>query len=398
MEDGLTKPVADEVNDVVPQDQNDQSRFEQFLLHQSETLAQFLEQQNQYLEKLGFKTAPTGQPARKRPHQEKDDVVSLHAEDSSYDNASTSEEDDDADKTDDLLLTYSKGLHGKGVPVGSGDDDDIEHIEGSRYRDLLEQTEEKMGDPIEDEALASVCSKIWGKVNLSKDKKKAIQFKDILIPENCKAMKTPRLNTEVYLKIIENAQTKDRAAQDRQKDLSKAAIPLLKAMAEIRNVETLMEKSRKKAEEAGKTVSKTEKEAYERLQGISPIIQKSVKVLNYSYTNTMRKRKSDVCNALGDQFRPFATSTSSEDFLFDNESIKKMKSELKLLKTRSRTNKAKPYQPSKFEYSGYSKNYRSSGKSSKSYPQGNRSFNNNRNFNYNNNNHNNNNKPKFNKK
>ena len=236
-------------------------------------------------------------------------------------------------------------------------------------------------------------------MNLSKDKKKAIQFKDILIPENCKAMKTPRLNTEVYLKIIENAQTKDRAAQDRQKDLSKAAIPLLKAMAEIRKVETLMEKSRKKAEEAGKTVSKTEKEAYERLQGISPIIQKSVQVLNYSYTDTMRKRKSDVCNALGDQFRPFATSTSSKDFLFDNESIKKMKSELKLLKTRSRTNKSKPYQSSKFEYSGYSKNYRSSGKSSKSYPQGNRSFNNNRNFNYNNNNNNNNtNKPKFNKK
>ena len=61
------------------------------------------------------------------------------------------------------------------------------------------------------------------------------------------------------------------------------------------------------------------------VETISPMLQKSLKVLNHSFSEGLRKRKAGVCTSLGRQFKPFASSTSTEDPLFDEDAMKKMK-------------------------------------------------------------------------
>ena len=199
------------------------------------------------------------------------------------------------------------------------DDIDNEHISGSRYQVLLEQTEEVMGEPIDDN-LAKVCEKTWGKAKLSKDKKKKM-LEEVKIPENCKILKSPKLNSEIYIRLLENAQSKDRAAQEKQKDIARATIPILEAIGEVAQVEDLLIKA------GGK-----EKSLAKKVNGILPTLQKSIAILNYSFTETTRKRKYDATTALGKQFKPFAQGESSKEFLFDEDTMKKMKSELKALK------------------------------------------------------------------
>ena len=82
---------------------------------------------------------------------------------------------------------------------------------------------------------------------------------------------------------------------------------------------------------------------------INVTLQKSIRMLNYSYSETTRKRKYDVCGSLGDQFKPFAQGESSADNLFSEETLKAMKSELKNVKVkRTSTNTT---QASKNSYS-----------------------------------------------
>ena len=199
-------------------------------------------------------------------------------------------------------------------------------------------------------------------------------------------MKTPRLNTEVYIKLNEPSQNKDKAAQTRQKDTAKAVIPVLQAMVEVKNAETMMLANIKKGKQKGTDLS-CMKKSYEIVKNISPLLQQSLKVLNSSFSETLRKRKQDVCTSLGAQFKPFAKSESSADMLFDDDTVKKIKSDLKQLRTTSKTSK-KFTSPSY----NYSKNYQSSVKTHGSYSQGYRSNYNNNKFNknrYNNNNRNN---------
>ena len=87
-----------------------------------------------------------------------------------------------------------------------------------------------MGKPMESD-LAGVCNQIWGKA-LSNETNKD-DMKKILVPSNCGRMKTPRLNTEVYVKLNEPAQMKDKAAQRKQKFAVKAAIPVMQAMVKL---------------------------------------------------------------------------------------------------------------------------------------------------------------------
>ena len=165
-------------------------------------------------------------------------------------------------------------------------------------------------------------------------------------------MKTPRLNAKIYIKLNEGAQNKDRAAQAKQRDAAKASVPILEAMVALKKSEDGFRKSKNQ-------------EALKAIKDTSPMLQKLLKVLNYTFSEGMRKRKSDVCTSLGSQFKPFIGAKSSEDMLFEDDALKKMKSELKLLKSRS---DRKP-----FTYGGYSgaasKNFKGSYKSQRSFPQ-----------------------------
>ena len=116
--------------------------------------------------------------------------------------------------------------------------------------------------------LAEVCEKAWGQARLDKDKKKELS-KDAKVPSNCPRMKTPRLNTEIYVRLPENSQTKDRAAQERQKDLTKAVIPLLKALDKVSGVQDLMKQNAKR-DTAKYSVAKRKKRRTERWRKLIP--------------------------------------------------------------------------------------------------------------------------------
>ena len=74
----------------------------------------------------------------------------------------------------------SKDHEGNGAsgivdPAKSGENsvDTGEDAESSRYQGLIDQTEEIVGEPIE-EKLAQVCNKVWGKVKLDSERKKTL--------------------------------------------------------------------------------------------------------------------------------------------------------------------------------------------------------------------------------
>ena len=79
---------------------------------------------------------------------------------------------------------------------------------GSEFQDLLESTEESLGDPI-DQNLASVMEQTWGKCLLSTEKRTAL-WKGINIPSNCKVLKAKDLNTKIQIRVNENAWKKDK--------------------------------------------------------------------------------------------------------------------------------------------------------------------------------------------
>ena len=120
-------------------------------------------------------------------------------------------------------------------------------------------------------------------------------------------------------------------------------------------------------------LTKFEKDLYQKLNGIDSATQNCYKVLNYHLTDCARKRKYSVCSSLGKTFSTFAAikepKTDTGDFLFNEDTMKKMKSDLKKMPVQG------------------SKNGRGFLKTSRSYHQeGNRNYhqyNNNSNFNSN---------------
>ena len=49
------------------------------------------------------------------------------------------------------------------------------------------------------------------------------------------------------------------------------------------------------------------------------------------FTEIQRKRKSDICQCLGKNFEPYAKSDSSEDYLFDKKTMKRMNQDIKII-------------------------------------------------------------------
>ena len=220
---------------------------------------------------------------------------------------------------------------------------------GSEFQDLLDSTEEVVGDPV-DPILASVLEQTWGKCLLSAEKRKEL-WKGIDIPSNCKILKAPDLNTKIQIRIVDNAWKKDRAARDRQKGLSRAAIPALYGMGNLSKTKADLAKCYKLSASEPKTldeakkcleaIKKHTKDAHEMMTNTSKKLQQTVRVLAYDYTATTKKRKLDVCSALGTAFNPYSQDTkTSEEYLFNDDTMKLMKNELNAIKPKNKGNES----------------------------------------------------------
>ena len=138
-------------------------------------------------------------------------------------------------------------------------------------------------------------------------------FKSILIPKNCNLMKTPYLNREIYSRISDPAVNKDKEAQRKQRQKVKATIPLMKAIVSLKEFETEIKK-------------KVSPDTFEKLKSISSqLLHQSFRVLNASFTDIQRKRKGDVYSSLIKYFKQFSKSDSSEEHLFDEPAIKRIR-------------------------------------------------------------------------
>ena len=226
-----------------------------------------------------------------------------------------------------------------------------------------------MGDPVVPNIKALVTA-TWGKLKLAAKTKTDLQEK-IPIPSNCAPLKAPKLNTEVYIRVYDHHTQKDEALKKNQRDIAKATIPILRALGDMEKMEGVYEKVlRGKNKE---DITKEEKYIYRTMKENAKQLQSSVLMLNYNFTEITRKRKFDICQALGPAFRPYAFAEDTGEFLFGLETQKAMKSELKKVQVKGR----KDFTPSK--------NFQASGKAPRSFQSGGSRFNNN----YNNNNNNN---------
>ena len=208
-------------------------------------------------------------------------------------------------------------------------DSDVE-VEGDQdksYKDLLASVQEDFGPPI-DTKLAGVLEKIWVKAKLGESQKE--ELKNTLIPENCPFTKNPLLNSEIYNKVNDSASSRDKGAQRKQRLLVKSTIPLVKAVVALKGLE----------HDAHDKIPRGIKR---KLQDVSPFLHKSLRLNNAMLTEIQRKRKSDICQSLGKNFKPYAQSNSSEDYLFDEKTIKRVNHDLKTIHDKYRNRNF--YQP-----------------------------------------------------
>ena len=343
---------------------------ESYFTQQNKLLRQMAEQQTAVLAKFGvINTEPPSK--KKRKNDEAEVTLSLGETGDDIDrelhqlDAETNEKNDE----EDAFSTFHKGHIGE-IESDSISEEEEENILSSKYASMLEQVEEKMGNPLKS-SVAKLCADTWGRAVLEADKKKEL-LKEVEIPKNCKNMKAPKLNTEVYVKLFESAQAKDKASQSRQVEVAKASVPLYKILEGLEDAQKALKAEWSSRKENGKTViaTKAEKQAHKAMDDIYPLVMQSLRILNYNFTESTRKRKYDVCGSLGEQFKAFAQSKSSSEFLFDDEASKRMKSELKLLKVKG-GGKKKAYGNNQQQ----SKNYPGSKKSSGSQRGGHNQYN-----------------------
>ena len=107
------------------------------------------------------------------------------------------------------------------------------------------------------------------------------------------------LNPEIY-KINDCATSRDKSAQRKQRLLVKSTIPLVKAVVALKGLEHDAQ-------------DKIPRDFKRKLQDVSPLIHKSLQLNNTMFTEILRKRKSDICQYLGKNFKPYGKSDSSED-------------------------------------------------------------------------------------
>ena len=124
----------------------------------------------------------------------------------------------------------------------------------------------------------------------------------------------PLLNPQIYNKVNDSATSRDKGAQWKQRLLVKSTIPLVKAVVALKGLKIPRDKR--------------------KLQDVSPLLHKSLRLNNTMFTEIQRKRKSDICQSLGKNFKPYAKSDSSEDYLFDEKTMERMNQDLNTIQGR----------------------------------------------------------------
>ena len=157
-------------------------------------------------------------------------------------------------------------------------------------------------------------------------------MKNTLIPENCLFMKTPLLNPEIYNKVNDSAISRDKATQRKQRLLLKSTIPLIKTVVVLKELEHDAQ-------------DKMPRDIKRKLQDVSPLLDKILRLNNTMFTEIQRKRKRDICQSLGKNFKPSVKSDSSKDYLLDEKTMKRMNQDLKTIHDKLRRRNF--YQPSK---------------------------------------------------
>lgn len=368
-----------------------------FFEGQNEAILEMKRQQENFLKRFAVSPQTSGfVPPRKRrriddedltqnvyqSHDDEHDGLSLHpdpedaldlveSDDDDHDEGNLGNHRDLSDMSDpNALANKSATLEQDSQNVLS--EQEMEGLMTSKYKSMLDQVEEELGKPLS-VSLATACKRTWNLAKLDAKKKEKL-LKDVKIPSNMKRMKTSKLNSEIYIRMRDNGRDKDEAAANRQREVTRAAIPLLQAIDKVNELQaTFLERAKRDQEK--KPLTTFEKSAYNKLNEIHELGQKSYSVLNYFITDNTRKRKFSACANLGKNFTSFASikedDSGENDFLFGEEVMKKMKSDLKKL----------PVKPSS------SKNVNNFGKSPRSYSSGN-NYNNNYNNGYSTNNKN----------
>ena len=220
-------------------------------------------------------------------------------------------------------------------------EEQVEEILIKEYSDWLSQTEEKVGPPVS-QVLSVLCQRLWGKVLLSQEKKKEMQ-EGVRIPSNCKSLKAPVLNPAIHIRIHENSKRKDDAAKNRQANMARGAIPLLYTLGELDKAKSALEAQAKflshepknldEAKQMLKVIKTKNGLAATGVGNVKTSVSKSFQLLNYYCTETTRKRRQDVCESLGSAFKPYGLEAQPPDEnLFNEDAMKRMKSELKAIK------------------------------------------------------------------
>ena len=104
--------------------------------------------------------------------------------------------------------------------------------------------------------------------------------------------------------------------QRKQRQIVKSTIPLMKAIVSLKKAETEIK-------------NKVSPDTFEKLKSILPQLHRSFRVLNASFTDIQRKREGDVCLSLWRHFKQFSQSDSSEQYLFDEATMKHIREKMK---------------------------------------------------------------------
>ena len=169
-------------------------------------------------------------------------------------------------------------------------------------------------------------------------------------------MKTTLLNLELCNKVNDSPTSKDKGAHWKQRLLVKSTVPLVKAVVALKGQEHDAQ-------------DKILRDIKRKLQDVFPLLHKSLWLNNTMFTEIQRKRKSDICQSLGKNFKPYAKSDSSEDYLFDEKTMKRRNQDLKTIQDRYKSRNF--YQSSKNWGGSYKtqKSPRHRGKSNQYYNQ-----------------------------
>lgn len=121
----------------------------------------------------------------------------------------------------------------------------------------------------------------------------------------------------------------------------RSTIPILQAMERLKEIEKDIKRMILKEHRNATWVDKYVKDVTAKVLSVSPHLHKSLILQNCAFSEGLKKRKGDICNTLGNEFAAYKGSKSTEEWLFDEDAVKKMKSSLKAVSEKRKYHSSK---------------------------------------------------------